>query len=322
MIAIKNASKFYGEDAVVDDLSLDVVEGEVCVIVGPPACGKTTTLRMISRSVEPFAGHILVGDRDISGLRPEELPALVVLEPSMPGAAAARELTSEEVLRAGMERALASNPPALLMDDPFSGVDPLSRGRLWAEFLRIQRECGKTIIFATRDVYEAIRIGDRVAVMREGTLEQYDTPKALLDRPVDSFVKEFVEADRSLEYLDRTRVADVMRSPAVVFVGAEEMAFRDAAGRRRFVYVLERDGRLVGWMDARGLTEELVPEQMVTHVDPGSVSVSPNDMLRDAFSRMLGLGYQSIAVTDSASRLVGEVTFASVEAAMADQGMQ
>lgn len=116
-----------------------------------------------------------------------------------------------------------------------------------------------------------------------------------------------------LERLSEVRVHDVMRSPAVVFVGADTMALRDAAGRRRFIYVIERDGRLVGWLDASEIRDGCAVNDLTTRVDPDAVSISPEHSLRDALARMLELDFRSISVIDEQRRLVGEVTMATIE---------
>lgn len=363
MITLEHLTKRYGDRAAVDDLSLEVSDGEVCVLIGPSGCGKTTTLRMINRLIEPTGGRVLIDGRDVAefpveelrrglgyviqsiGLFPhltvsenigvvprllkwpkeriseraDELLRLVGLEPrdyrdTYPG-----KLSGGEAQRVGVARALAADPPVLLMDEPFGAVDPLNRERLQAEFARIQRELRKTVVFVTHDIDEAVRLADRVAVMRDGRLEQYDTPELLLDRPANHFVHDFVGADRALKRLARVRVSDVMRSPAVVFEGAEDLTLRDAAGRRRFVYVVERDGKLVGWLDSSAIAHGAPAEEIITHVDPAVVSVSPDDTLRDALSHMLGLGFRAISVVDEAGRLVGEITLTTVEDAIAER---
>lgn len=120
-----------------------------------------------------------------------------------------------------------------------------------------------------------------------------------------------------LDRLARVRVHDVMRSPAAVFVGAENMSLREAAGRRRFIYVIERDGRLVGWLDTSELQPGQTAHDLITHADPGTASVMPDDTLDVALDRMRSLGAQSVSVVDDRHRLVGEVTMTTIEDAAA-----
>lgn len=132
--------------------------------------------------------------------------------------------------------------------------------------------------------------------------------------------------DRAEEHLGDAQVLDrlahvpvhqVMRSPAAVFVGAEHMSLREAAGRRRFIYVIERDGRLVGWLDTRELQPGQTAYDLTTHEDPLAASVAPDDTLDVALDRMRALGFQSVSVVDDQHRLVGEVTMMTIEDAAA-----
>lgn len=110
----------------------------------------------------------------------------------------------------GVARALAADPPVLLMDEPFGAVDPLTRDRLQSEFCRILAKLGKTVVFVTHDIDEAIRLGDRIALMREGRLVQYDLPERVLAYPRDEFVAEFVGAERALKRLSLTHIERVL----------------------------------------------------------------------------------------------------------------
>ena len=237
----------------VDDLSLEVAEGEIVVLVGPSGCGKTTTLKTINRLVEPTSGTILVDGTDVtavpvhelrrgigyvvqsSGLLPhrtvrqnvgtvprllgwdedhisrrvEELVELMGLEPELlpryPG-----ELSGGQQQRVGVARALAADPPVLLMDEPFGAVDPIVRSRLQDELLDLQDRVAKTIVLVTHDVDEAVRLADRVAVLRVGgTLAQVATPDELLSHPADEFVADLLGGDRTLRRLALHRIDEL-----------------------------------------------------------------------------------------------------------------
>ncbi|HEX4679395.1 MAG TPA: ABC transporter ATP-binding protein [Gaiellaceae bacterium] len=124
------------------------------------------------------------------------------------------ELSGGQRQRVGLARALAADPPLLLMDEPFGALDPITRFRLQTEMLRLHREVGKTVIFVTHDIDEAIQLGDRIAILREGgVLAQYDTPDAILARPADDFVAKFIGEDRALRRLALKRLSDVKLSP-------------------------------------------------------------------------------------------------------------
>src|SRR3954449_5647954 len=126
------------------------------------------------------------------------------------------QLSGGERQRVGLARALAANPPLMLMDEPFGAIDPIVRARLQDEFLRLQQEVRKTVVFVTHDIDEAIKVGDRIAILRRGgVLAQYDTPEAILERPADDFVAQFVGADRALKALSLRRLDELQLRAAV-----------------------------------------------------------------------------------------------------------
>lgn len=247
MIRFDAVSKNYPNGTTaVDELSLELAEGGITVLVGPSGCGKTTTLRMINRMVEPTAGTVSLRGRDIREVHAPELrrgigyviqhaglfPHRTILDNiatvplllgwsrkkararaaellelvGLPSEMAKRypnQLSGGQQQRVGVARALGADPPVLLMDEPFSAVDPIVRAELQAEFIRLQKELHKTIVFVTHDIDEAIKLGDNIAVFRTGgKLAQFDTPERLLAHPADDFVAGFVGQDRGIR---RTR---------------------------------------------------------------------------------------------------------------------
>jgi osmoprotectant transport system ATP-binding protein len=163
--------------------------------------------------------------------RVDELLALVGMDPAIYRDRFPRELSGGQKQRVGVARALAADPPVMLMDEPFGAIDPITRAHLQDEFLRILRDLAKTIVFVTHDIDEAIRMGDRIAIMREGALVQYDTPEAILAHPADAFVEAFVGSDRALKRLALVSVAAaVERSAAALprLAIAAQASLRDA----------------------------------------------------------------------------------------------
>ena len=153
--------------------------------------------------------HLLGWERGRIDARVAELLELIGLDAGY-GDRYPSQLSGGQRQRVGVARALAADPPLMLMDEPFGAIDPINRGRLQDEFLRLQAEVGKTIVFVTHDIDEAIKMGDRIAVMREGgVLAQYATPAELLSAPADEFVEGFVGADRALKRLSLQRVGDL-----------------------------------------------------------------------------------------------------------------
>jgi osmoprotectant transport system ATP-binding protein len=256
MIEFRQVSKTYpGSDRpVVNDLSFEVLDGEICVLVGPSGCGKTTSMRMVNRLIEITEGEILIdGDPNTAmsgtqlrrkigyaiqqiGLFPHrtiadnigtvphllgwdkgrikervnELLDLVGLAPDDYRDRYPAELSGGQQQRVGVARALAADPPIMLMDEPFGAVDPITRARLQDEFLKIQEDIKKTIVFVTHDIDEAIKIGDKIAILKQGgVLAQYDTPENILSHPDSEFVSSFVGADRVLKRLSLTRVGEM-----------------------------------------------------------------------------------------------------------------
>ena len=155
--------------------------------------------------------------------RVDELLHLVGMEPAMFRARFPRELSGGQKQRVGVARALAADPPVMLMDEPFGAIDPIARARLQDEFLRILRGLKKTIVFVTHDIDEAIKMGDSVAILRDGALVQHDTPEAILARPADPFVESFVGTDRALKRLALIR-ADAALEPSGVASPAHAIA--------------------------------------------------------------------------------------------------
>jgi osmoprotectant transport system ATP-binding protein len=166
------------------------------------------------------------------------------------------QLSGGQRQRVGLARALAANPPLMLMDEPFGAIDPIVRARLQDEFLRLQQELRKTVVFVTHDIDEAIRIGDRIAILREGgRLAQYDTPADVLARPADDFVAQFVGADRALKALALRTLADLSLRPGTWLDGLPRLpastTLRDALGfllaeNAERVLVVDGDGRGLG----------------------------------------------------------------------------
>ncbi|MGW2554343.1 ABC transporter ATP-binding protein [Streptomyces sp. NPDC001635] len=250
--------RFPNGTTAVHDLSLEMPEGGVTVLVGSSGCGKTTTLRMVNRMVEPTSGTIRVGGRDVTrqdaaelrrsigyviqqgGLFPHRtvldniatVPLLLGWNRRKARARAAElletvglaadagkryphQLSGGQQQRVGVARALAADPPVLLMDEPFGAVDPVVRTQLQDELLRLQKELNKTIVFVTHDIDEAVRLGDRIAVFRTGGhLVQCAAPEELLARPADDFVAEFLGAERGLKLLSLRTLAAVPQGPA------------------------------------------------------------------------------------------------------------
>lgn len=235
--------------------------------------------------------------------RVTELLELVGLDPASYGPRYPAQLSGGERQRVGVARALAAEPPVMLMDEPFGAVDPIVRERLQDEFLRIHEQLGMTVLFVTHDIDEAIKLGDHVAVLRAGRLVQYATPQVLLEHPSDEFVARFVGADRGLKRLSLIRVGDLeLRQARTVRDG--DALDRPAAGTDPHVLVLDAAGRPLGWVNllrARGGRIEGAT------ADPSSPLFARETRARDALSMLMAAGVRHGVVVDDQGSYEGLV---------------
>jgi osmoprotectant transport system ATP-binding protein len=256
--------------------------------------------------------------------RADELLALVGLDPGRYAGRYPSQLSGGERQRVGVARALAADPPIMLMDEPFGAVDPIVRDRLQNEFLRIQEELAKTILFVTHDIDEAIKLGDLVVVMQAGgRIAQAGPPAELLAHPADEFVARFVGADRGLKRLSLFRVGDVPLDPPVTVQAGEPADVAHArateAGRGELL-MLDAQQRPVGWVPLR----ELPGSGSVT--EAMAIASSPlfdrRTTLKDAMSMLLEEEVQTGIVCDRAGRVRGLLTLGAIMAWMRDQRSQ
>ena len=338
----------------VNDLSLTVPAGKICVLVGPSGCGKTTSLKMVNRLIEPTSGQILIDGVDIMtrevtelrrgigyviqqvGLFPhqtigenvvtvprlmgwpkarqrtraDELLALVGLEPRSHRDRYPAQLSGGERQRVGVARALAADPPIMLMDEPFGAVDPIVRERLQNEFLRLQEELAKTILFVTHDIDEAIKMGDLVAVMeRGGILAQFGAPEEILAQPASDFVARFVGVDRGLKRLSLSRVGDLeLQAVVTARVGDDCGDARRRAATDPFPYLLlvDAEGGPIGWVRRDAIpTVGRLTEAMAIPMSP---LLDRRTTLKDALSLLLEADVQAGIVVDRKGRAEGIVT--------------
>jgi osmoprotectant transport system ATP-binding protein len=241
--------------AAVDELTLTVPAGQVCVLVGPSGSGKTTALTLVNRLVELTSGDIRLDGVSIRSMDVIELrrrigyviqqaglfPHLTVADniatvPRVLGWSKQRisertkellelvgladeakrypaQLSGGQQQRVGIARALAADPPLMLMDEPFGALDPITRERVQDEFVRLNESLGKTTVFVTHDIDEALKMGDHIAILRDGRLVQHGPPDDILASPADDFVARFVGADRALKRLALTRLSELALEP-------------------------------------------------------------------------------------------------------------
>lgn len=256
--------------------------------------------------------RLLGWDRGRIDGRIEELLALVGLPAERYRDKPPHELSGGEAQRIGVARALAADPPILLMDEPFGAVDPLNREVLQGEFIRIQKELQKTVVFVTHDLDEAVRVADRIVLMRAGRIVQSDTPENLLARPADGFVRNFIGADRALKRLVRFQVGGFM-TPAPSIRLDEPIPGPPQAGGPAYLWVVSGQGRPLGWVDLRHADRSTALEQAMTPINLIDTAVYTDSTLKAALSRMLGQGIRTVPVVDGENRLVGEISLPAIE---------
>jgi osmoprotectant transport system ATP-binding protein len=254
-VRLENVTKKYGDRFAVRDLDLEVRGGELMILIGRSGSGKTTTLRMINRLIEPDSGRVSINGANVGdfdpvrlrrsigyviqniGLLPHlkvseniglilklegwdeakirervsELLNFVSLPPESFMDRYPHQLSGGQQQRIGLARALAMDPPLLLMDEPFGALDPLLRTQLQDEFCKIKKELGKTIVFVTHDINEAFKLGDRVAIMDNASLVQVGTPEELIFEPSSELVSEIVDSKRKYRHMEALKVRDMVQ---------------------------------------------------------------------------------------------------------------
>lgn len=288
MITFKEVTKAFNGTVFIKGLNLQIRDGEIVVLIGGSGCGKTTTLKMINKLVQPTSGQIFIDDKDIetldaielrrsigyviqqTGLFPHmtvgtnigivpslqkwpkdkisartlELLSMVGMEPNEFLKRYPNELSGGQKQRVGVARAFATSPQIILMDEPFSALDPITRAQLQDVLCGLQKQFRKTIVFVTHDMSEALKLGDRICIMKSGEIIQYDTPENILKSPAHGYVEEFLGKSRiwdKPEFItardilieSRTSLGDVPASQAGYLLQDEEdvLLVVDAAGR-------------------------------------------------------------------------------------------
>jgi osmoprotectant transport system ATP-binding protein len=352
MIRFEKVTKIYpgSQAAAVNDIDLEVAEGEICVLIGPSGCGKTTLMRMVNRLIPITSGSIYVNGKNIMsqdvielrcsigyaiqqiGLFPhmtvadniatvpkllkwdkrriearvDELLSMVQLEPAVFRHRYPRELSGGQAQRVGVARAMATDPPVMLMDEPFGAIDPINREVLQDEFLSIQEKIRKTIIFVTHDIHEAIKMGNKIALLNAGRLVQFGSPEGLLTSPANQFVKDFVGSDRALKRLDLLKVQDAMlKNPVHCHDTDEIQAVHQYMREKELNYLLVCDSQdhLLGYVNYRDIVDRC--GKIGDRVKRMTLTVSPRRNLKEALSKMLSYDIGIVVAVDDENRLVG-----------------
>ena len=358
MIRLEDLTKvFPGQDEpAVDDLSMEIYEGEIVVLVGPSGCGKTTTMKMVNRLIEPTSGRIFLEGEDVTKVNSDNLrrrigyviqqiglfPHMTIADniatvPRMLGWDNKRisdridelletvgidisyrdrypkELSGGQRQRIGVARAMAADPPVLLMDEPFGAIDPITRDRLQDEFLRLQQEIRKTIVFVTHDIDEAIKMGDRIAILRtQSRIAQYDTPEKILTDPADDFVADFIGAGASIKRLRLSTVDEIEPADwpvARLSDSREEVRNKIQNSGKDYALLLDDRERPKRWVTAEHLELSTPLEEAGR---PAVAIVESSSNLFNTLDTMITSYKGSAIVVDESGRYKGVVDFDTV----------
>jgi len=360
MIEFKNLTKrFPGGKIAVDALNLTFNDGEFIAFIGTSGSGKTTSMRMINRMIEPSSGEILIDGKNIKEMNAVELrrqigyviqqiglmPHMTIFEnivmvpkllkwPVEKQRQIAEELIQKVDLpldflerypselsggqqqRIGVIRALAADQDIILMDEPFGALDPITRDSLQELLKQLQRELGKTVIFVTHDMDEALKLADRIVIMQDGKVVQFDTPDNILMEPANEFVENFIGEERLSQARTNFRTVEQIMIRGPVSVGAEQNlseAIKLMRTRRvDSLFVTDADDVLLGMLSVEAIDLNRRRPVTVGEVMSEVSFVREGTLVRDALQRILKLGYKNIPVVDENNRLIGLITRTSI----------
>lgn len=357
MLKFEHVSKIYkGQKRAVNNLNLQMNEGEFICFIGPSGCGKTTTMKMINRLIEPTEGAIYLKEKNIMEMDPVELrrkigyviqqiglfPHMTIEQnislvprllrwPLEKQKERAKELLSlvnmtsdylhrypselsgGQQQRIGVLRALAADQPLILMDEPFGALDPITRDSLQTELKKLQQKLNKTIVFVTHDMDEAIKLADRIVIMKDGEIVQFATPDEILRNPANEFVEEFIGRERLSQVQPHIQTVDQIMNPAPVTVTPNVFlseAIRLMKQKRvDSLLVVNRNNKLEGYIDFEMIDQKRSQASRVAEVvEKDILKVETGTFVRDTIQTILKRGLKYVPVVDHDGRLVGIVT--------------
>ena len=252
--------------------------------------------------------------------RVDELLELTGMDPNVYRDRYPKELSGGQAQRVGVARALGAEPDVLLMDEPFGAIDPITRFNLQNEFLRLQSELKKTIVFVTHDIDEAVKMGDRIAILRDQSeIAQLDTPEVILTNPADAFVEDFLGSGAVLKTLTLRRLNDIqlVHPPEIT----QQTSRSEAAAQLRqsghpFMVLLDDSRRPIAWVNEENLDSS---DSLVSDSRRISVKLEPEDTLQEALSVMLQSSAGMSAVVDGSGQYLGTCTIQSLAELLTDE---
>lgn len=361
MIEFQNVSKVYkGGKVAVEDFNLKIEKGEFICFIGTSGSGKTTSMRMINRMVEPSEGKVLINDQDITELNPVELrrkigyviqniglmphmtirdnitlvPKLLKVPQGEREQIAEKmidlvelpremldrypnELSGGQQQRIGVVRALAANQDIILMDEPFGALDPITREALQDLVKDLQTRLGKTIVFVTHDMDEALKLSSSIVIMNDGKIIQHDTPSNILRHPANEFVESLIGEDRLLQAKpDATTVGEIMLNKAITITPEKSLQSAIKVMREKRVdtlLVVDDSNVLKGYIDVESIDRSHGKMTSVGDIiNPKVFYVKKSALLRDTLQRILKQGLKYVPVVDEEKRIAGILTRASL----------
>ncbi|UXU64337.1 ABC transporter ATP-binding protein [Staphylococcus agnetis] len=360
MLSIKNLSKVYaGSKKAVDNMTIDIQQGEFVAFIGTSGSGKTTALRMINRMIEATEGQIMINGKDVRQMNPVELrrsigyviqqiglmPHMtvrenIVLVPKLLKWSQEKkdekareliklvdlpedyldrypsELSGGQQQRIGVVRALAAEQDIILMDEPFGALDPITRDTLQDLVKKLQQQLGKTFIFVTHDMDEAIKLADKICIMSHGKVIQYDTPDNILRHPANDFVRDFIGQNRLIQDRPNVRaVEDAMITPITI---TADHSLNDAVELMRqkridTLFVVSHQNKLLGFLDIEDINQGLRARAELIDVIQRDVYTVPLDSkLQDSVRTILKRNVRNVPVVDEGHHIVGLITRANL----------
>ncbi|MGL9726965.1 betaine/proline/choline family ABC transporter ATP-binding protein [Enterococcus sp. DIV0756] len=363
MIEFDHVSKIYnGNKVAVEDVNLSFDKGEFICLIGTSGSGKTTTMRMINRMIDPTKGTIRINGEDIQKKNPVELrrqigyviqniglmphmtirdnitlvQRLLKVDKEEQNKTAEKmidlvelprdmldryphELSGGQQQRIGVVRALAADQDVILMDEPFGALDPITRDSLQDLVKDLQERLGKTIVFVTHDMDEALKLSNRIAIMDNGKVIQFDTPENILQHPANEFVEELLGEDRLLQAKpDTTTVGEIMMHTAVSITPEKSLQNAIRLMREKRVdtlLIVDEDNVLKGFVDVETIDRERRRGKATSIgdiINPKVFYVKEKALVRDSLQRILKRGVKYVPVVDEGNHLVGILTRVSL----------
>ncbi|AKG74501.1 betaine/proline/choline family ABC transporter ATP-binding protein [Salinicoccus halodurans] len=360
MLSIKGLTKVYGRKTkAVDNLSIEIEDGEFVAFIGTSGSGKTTALRMLNRMIEPTDGVVTINGMETKKMDPVELrrkigyvlqqvgllPHMtikenIVLVPKLlkwpqerkdekakeliklvdlPESFLDRypsELSGGQQQRIGVVRALAAEQDIILMDEPFGALDPITRDTLQDLVKELQKKLGKTFVFVTHDMDEAIKLADKICIMSHGKVVQYDTPDNILKNPANDFVRDFIGENRLIQ--DRPNMKTVEKAMIIPkTVNIDDSLDHAVSIMREYridtILITNKSQKLLGYLDIEDIKEGVRKKaELIDIMQRDIYRVNINSKLQDSVRTILKRNVRNVPVVEDDNKLVGLITRASL----------